>query len=284
MANLRFSKITIIESLPPGEKKTGRLIADDVQMLSVFHEFNVDVEYKEVISRIEFLQCLVKLQEEAKAGIWPILHIECHGMHGGVGIVLANGDHVSWADVKPYLTELNVATQCNLLVVLVACYGAHMGQLIQVVDRAPFWAMVSPTNEIYPQEIMETLTAFYKGLISEQNGDVALEAILSIPLRNGGYYFASAAGFFKRVYASYIKEESSKEAIELRAKRMHKNIKKSPSLVRVSKGRLKRLLKSTESQYYQKHYRNFFMVDLYPENSQRFTVSLNEVKRLANEL
>src|SRR2546422_669733 len=121
--SLTFSKIAVVQSLPIGEMQTGRRLRDDLDALNVFHQRGIDVSFHNISGKSQFLACLTQLQQEAIQGIWPLLHIECHGADDTTGIILADRSFIAWAELKPYLTTINIATHCNLLIVLGACYG-----------------------------------------------------------------------------------------------------------------------------------------------------------------
>jgi hypothetical protein len=262
MFTANFSKISIVQSLHIGDMRTGRRLREEMKDSKLINNQILEIEIFDITN----------------SGRFPVLHIECHGSKAG--IVLADRSTVTWAELKPALININVATRCNLLVILGACYGGYLGEVMQPVDRAPFWGMIGPTAEVFPEELLFGFKAFYSRFFASLSGDESLEALLSFQLRQGGYTFTSAGGFFKTVYAGYLANYCTPGELDKRAKRMSRSIKKSGALSRPSKGALKRTLRRTEESYYRKYYEKFFMVDLYPENAKRFDVPFSEVKEL----
>jgi hypothetical protein len=281
MPSIHFSKLVILESLAEG--KTGRRLVDDLRPISILHGRDIDVIYFEVDTKDAFISRLISLEQEAEKGDWPILHIECHGLEDTTGIFLANGERMSWAELKPYLTAINIATQCNLLVVLAACYGGHMVQIIQPVERSPCLAMLSPTKEIYPDEILQPLTAFYAELFNSLNLNAALNNLRSFQITEGGYYFKTALEFFQLTYMTYIKECTSQKGLKIRnrARTIYLELKKSAISPPGGIGVIKKMLKQTQPDFFKSFYEKFFMIDIYPKNKLRFNITYAEVLEAA---
>lgn len=279
MPSSHFSKIAVLQSLPPGEIQTGKRLCEDVEILNLFHERGLNISFHDVVTKPQFFACLAALQLEATQGKWPLLHIECHGANDKTGIILADSSFLGWEELKPYLTSLNMATQCNLMIVLATCYGGYLAQIMLPTDRAPCWGMIGPTDKVFPHELLSSYVSFYTELLASLDGDNSLNALMHSPLKTGGYYFTTAGGFFKRAYANYFLNYCTPSELEKRAKGMSRKLKNAPSTVRASKGALKRLLKKTEQQSFDKFSQQFFMIDLFPENKERFPISLEDVKQ-----
>ncbi len=277
MPSILFSKLVILESLEQG--KTGRKLFEDIRPISIQTDRNIDVIYSEVGTKQEFLAQLIIVKQEAEKGHWPILHIECHGLDDTTGISLANGECISWVELKPYLTAINIVTQCNLLVVMAACYGGHMVQIIQPIERAPCLAMLSPTKEIYPDEILTPFTSFYTELFNSLNFDSALKALRSHRITDGEYFFQTAPGFFKSAYVGYIKGTADKKALKIkrRAKNIYMDLKRSGVTPPEGIGVIKKMLKQTQPDYFKSFCEQFFMIDLYPMNQSRFNITYSDV-------
>lgn len=273
-----FSKIYVVESLQPGDQRTGKLLWEDIDTVNGFHQRGLETELVHAKTKAEFLASLGRIQSEASQGECPILHIECHGSKDKTGLILGDSSFLSWAELKPFLTAINVATKCNLLIVMASCYGGYLGQIVLPTDRAPCWGFIGPTDTVYPDELLSTFNAFYGKLLASLDGDESLAALSARKLRFGGYYFTTAVNFFKRAYTGYLKEYCSESALEERAKSMSRKLRKMGSQHRPGKGAMKRLLKRTEAPSFEKYHRQFFMIDLFPENASRFALSLQDMK------
>jgi hypothetical protein len=174
---LHISNVSVLESLPDGDRRTGKLLFEDIETIKLFRQRELKTELLCTKNKLEFLAHLAHVQSDASLGQVPILHIECHGSTDHKGIVLADGTFLSWSELKPFFTSINVATRCNLLIILAACYGGYLGQIILPTDRAPCWGIIGPTNTVYPDELLSTFNAFYSELLASLDGNRSLAAL-----------------------------------------------------------------------------------------------------------
>ena len=281
---LTFSKIAIVQSLRVGEMQTGTRLREDLDAVNAFHQRGIAVSFHDVSGKSQLLACLTQLQQEAVHGVWPLLHIECHGADDTTGIVLADGSFAGWAELKPYLTTINVATQCNLLIVLGACYGGYLGRIILPTDRAPCWGMIGPTERAFPDELLSGYVTFYTELLASLDGDRSLQSLMSSPMKTGRQYFTTARQIFKLAYAKYLRNFCTPPELDKRAKNISRRAKKMNLAFRPGKGAVRRRLKREEGAYYEKCFREFFMIDLYPQNIDRFSLPFAEMKSFEKSL
>src|SRR5207244_5807125 len=144
MASAYFSTVVVFESLPEGQLRTGRSLRDDIEPVSAFHARGINVDYRKVNNRLELNARLADVLHGAEHGDYPLLHFESHGSERG--IELADGSHIAWAELKPWLISINVATRCNLIVIVGACYGGYLAQTLLPTDRAPCWPLIGPSR------------------------------------------------------------------------------------------------------------------------------------------
>ena len=92
--------------------------------------------------RDTFLNRLASIVADVRAsGRAPIIHIETHGTSDETGLVLSSGEFVPWSALKGLLTTINITCRLNLLVVLAACNGWGLLEIVQATDRAPLWGI-----------------------------------------------------------------------------------------------------------------------------------------------
>lgn len=284
MPSSHISKIAVLQSLPRGELQTGKRLKEDVETLNVFHDRGLDVSFADVPGKQDFLSVLSTLQGEAVRGTYPLLHIECHGSDDQTGIVLADGSFLGWKELKPFLTAINVATRCNLLIVMACCNGGHLAQILLPTERAPCWALIGPTTTVYTDEILSNLNSFYTTFLGSLDGDQSLESLTGGKLREGRFAFMPAGGFFRIAYAKYLANYCTSEELLKRGEEMHRELVSMGSKVLPSAKELADVLKSTETSSYEKYFREFFMIDLYPENLERFPIPYEDIKALQKSL
>lgn len=281
MSLANFSKIVIIQSLFTDDEFTGTKLHEDLEIINRFHDIGLEIELINVHKSHELFEALHKVEYQTREdGIYPLLHIEIHGNKDRTGLILSCGDCVSWRDLKDPLTKINVACRLNLIVVLAVCYGAHLIQIIQLIDRAPFWAVIAPTEEIKTGFILKSFYAFYRTLIETGNGNDAIKALANASEQNkltSFYHFTNAEFYFKETYLLYKNQECAPDRLEHRAKKLYRRLKKEQGSSTKSVGQLKRLLKIKQEEYFYKYTNKFFMCDLYDENKIRLNLEYNEM-------
>jgi len=162
-----FNKIIIIDSIPIGEVPTANDLFYDNLKWKVLFENCPSIERVELSHKIEFLNRLDTICRECvEEGIKPIIHLEMHGNEDG--LVLSSGDCISWEEILPRLRVINAASKNNLTLVIAACYSARLFDLVPVHKHAPFWALVAPLHEVFPDDVRQFST-FYEELLREPN-------------------------------------------------------------------------------------------------------------------
>jgi hypothetical protein len=281
LRSARFSNITVIQSLQPCDVKTGMRLRDDIEVANVAYDRGLHIELVDAHSKTDFINCLMRLANYAEtANDYPIVHIEAHGSDDKTGIIFANGDYLSWEDIKPYFVCLNMATRHNLLVVLATCYGAHFATIIRLTDRAPCWGMVGPSDVAKPLDMLGSFSPFYQEWLRTTSGQRSVEALNAglrrVPVE---YYFTTAERFFLLAYKAYLKEYCTMGNYRARARKIREELKRDKNTSTPSIGSIGRKFRKTEREFFEHFRRLFFMIDLFPENEARVSVSYSDVVR-----
>lgn len=281
MERHRFNTVIIIQSLSDPEPHTGDKIREDLDTYNSAFPHGVDIELVNVRSRIEFFNVLKDIERlSQKNTCRPILHIEAHGATDHQGIIFSSGDYCGWSDVKPYFIAINVATRLNLLIVFSLCYGAHFTEHIVPPDRAPCWGLIGPTKAVQWNYLLESFSAFYREIFQTGDGNKAIRELNNSASANDiDYFFTTASMFFKNVYEEYVGSRCTDKTYKERASKLRKRLKKDNAPRIPSIGNLKRQYKSSERHYFEKFKNNFFMIDLFPENAERFNVQYSQVDK-----
>lgn len=264
---MRFNQILIVDSIPAGEQNTARRLYEDVHARAEIFAPAPAVLFTRINSARELLDFLSHLARAVRElGNYPILHIECHG--GDDGLQLADGSAVSWAELKPYLIELNIAMQLNLLVVVAACDGSAITHTVGVVDRAPLWGLIGPRRDMEPDELEGPLLAFYSKLLQTQSARQAMEALhAALP---DTYVFRSAQWIFQYVWDHYQATEETPEARLRRAAGLRAQLPEAPE--RPSVAEIAEMYRERNPEFFARFRDRFFMCDLYEDHQERFTV------------
>ncbi|MBX3628007.1 MAG: hypothetical protein KF892_23565 [Rhizobacter sp.] len=268
-ANFGFTRIVIVESLESHEVKTGTEIANYIRGLEGAQRLNIPIEVQSCESAYQFKGLVASLAEEARSkGNYPLLHVECHG-DDKAGLEFENGSLLSWEDLSTSLVELNKATRFNLMAIFSACYGAYFLSKLSSVEPAPCYAMLAPTEEIFPFEILDTLREFYRVLFLRSDAGVAVDVAMRKELESGRWLAQQSELWYERVSIGYIETHCTRAEMKARARRMYERLPGNGPRPPLSdlKRELQRLNRES---LLGKFFERYFMTQDIPENIQRF--------------
>lgn len=110
---VRFNSIYVLESLRLGDAKTGEDLYDTVIFPGKVRQEDMYTVFVQIPTRKILIERLILIAQAAeRANHRPIIHIEAHG--GADGIELTSGEYVSWRDLIPIFTRINIACKNNL--------------------------------------------------------------------------------------------------------------------------------------------------------------------------
>ncbi|MGL1959282.1 MAG: hypothetical protein OCD00_18465 [Colwellia sp.] len=274
MSYFTFHKISIVESLGD-EKKTGRLLADDLAILEIKYGRSIPIEFVEISHKQDLISHLEDLIKDAQSsGLTPLLHIETHGSDDKSGLILSSGDYVSWAELEPLFRKLNIATKCNLMVVMAACFGAYANTTISILDRAPFWGVIGPVDGIYPEHLLRSLTRFYTSLYSGENSKKLLASLIYTSTESDLHLYTSE-WFFVKSYKYYVKEFCTDNFLQSKVENLKKKYQDGFELP--SDESIKSFFKLDGKEVFEMLLNAFFMVDVHPENKDKFTIKFEQI-------
>jgi hypothetical protein len=240
-----INQFVVIQSLREGDRQTGRLIREDLEPLAIPHGINLQVHYRTARTEAQLVDVLNDLAAWVRhSGRAPCLHIDCHG--DAHGIQLTDRSYMPWDQLRPLLSDINVASRMNTLLVLAACYGGYFAAACRYDEPVPFAYMIGPGKEIYPDPLFSLTGGFYCELFKSWDVTKALTA--------GGdgradisYFSMSAVGILRIAFSARMRKADSAEAREnLRAAFEHAK-------------------------------RHFLALDFFPENADRFKITFDEI-------
>ncbi|MGE8450427.1 MAG: hypothetical protein ACN6OP_07335, partial [Pseudomonadales bacterium] len=216
-------------------------------------------------------------EKEGQLGMRPIIHIECHG-DASDGLEFANGSELSWDSLEKCFTQLNCATRLNTIAIVSACFGAHFISRATPILPAPFFALISPTDEINPYEIKTGLEGFYQSFLSQVSIDDALIELKKRKLLKGSWFSMSAEQLFVENLTLYIQEFCSRRASIERAKKMN-DAWASAGKPKLSQNNIFKMLRNRHKNIESEAFNTFFCINKIPENALRFNDSLIAAKK-----
>jgi hypothetical protein len=275
-----IGSIYILESLPPGHLRTGERIFDEIEGPARATSPGIVSYYCKVPSAKAIFDCLESIRADVTAsGRSPIVQIEAHGADDESGLVLASGELLPWGQLKAPLTAINITCRLNLLVVVAACNGRGLLEIVQPTDRAPVWGLIGPNRVVKAGEVEVANRAFYRTLFSERDGGIAWQAMNAAvdPLAKS-YSFFGALAVFRFVFAGYLATEGTPEALARRRKAVIARLVSDgldPDLVHAGEPALTAYIGNHQARFDEAR-AHFFFVDLCPDHRERFPITLGE--------
>ena len=162
-------KVYIIESLRPGDKRTGEDLKDTLRQMCIdkgfsFSEF--DYLYLPVDDKSSLAEAFENIEKEVKYNnIFPIVQLECHGYENGIGLQVSSGEKVEWEELFNCLRSINIASSNLLMLNLSMCFGEYVVRYINSKERAPFRGVVCTQGKVYYETLENAWKHFSENLI-----------------------------------------------------------------------------------------------------------------------
>jgi hypothetical protein len=268
MPGAQFTKFVVIESLKPDDRKTGREIAHGIRLQLANVGDSIPVDLKLCHSRSDFAAQFAELRRESEHGHIPIIHVECHGSKAA-GLEFTNHERLAWTEFAALLEPINVATGFNLLVLISACFGAYFVSMISAIRTSPCWALVAPSDKVYPHELESGFIDFYNAFVRHWDVGLALTALRDRPLTKGTWQAVLAEEWFTDIVLQYIRVWCSMDAVRPRIPQLQK-IREKQRQPWISERDLRNALRLQNSQALDKYFARYFATDSVPSNTTRF--------------
>lgn len=277
MITTTHTRIIILESLPPEDRRTGSELSNDLQYYRLERRVDIPIEIYKVRGRTDLFQAIESVGAAAESGETPILHVECHGLADRSGLSLSDYTTVAWGEITAPLVRINLATRCNLLLSVAACYGAHSVLAMAQTERAPFWAILAPRDEIAPRDLYGPYLRYYGELLRSGDGDRALAAMTEAGSSQNCYGFITCEQFFMQSYRIHLARSTTESGYQ-------RDVARIRSLF-AAEGRdveellIRRALEAIDEPLFKELFRRFIMADIYPENAERFRLQYADVQQ-----
>lgn len=266
----KFNKIYVIESLT-NERPTGTELYNDI-----IKRLMPNSELLQVHSLSEWNNAVAKIKDEvSNMNVIPVLHLELHG--DLKGLVLSNGDIITWADFVDRMREINVKTENNLFITMGICFGANILLHTQFDKPAPFFGFIGSLHEIYNGDIYLRYSEFYYEFLKSYDITQSLERLYKAnPEHPNVYSFVNAPELFRTVYKEYLTTQFTEDA---QAKRSQQAIDSITSLSPEDRTQLEVIFKENlekyKEKYYIEHITGFLMTDRFESCRKRFSIPQN---------
>jgi hypothetical protein len=250
-ASLAASNVWIIQWLHEADQQTGAELHRWMQSRRPGWSHLVICRSKaDVIAAIDRAALFAR-----QKNLRPILHIDTHGCESGIEGTDGKGgvEQIRWAELRAGFARLNAVTGCNLLVFMAACTGfAGIGTLLEF-DRAPALALVGCDGIIFERQLLDGTKEFYRRLLAN---DSTLHEMASAASQEAG----DDVWFEPEVFPTLARESLIDMIME--------------------RGRNGRLTQS-DSTLMQEIWDRLMMIDLAPENRDRFKLDVARIVEMA---
>lgn len=272
---VRLTNIWIIEWLSPGERQTGNELHQWMEQQR--HGWSI---YNPCTSKNEVIRSIARAADFAsQSGMLPVLHIEAHG--GPAGLTPSRdtgGELLPWAELIFPLQKLNVATNCNLILVVAACLGFAAIQALTEGPRAPAVALVGPDATVNESDLLLGVKEFYRRFRDENPQLTYMAESASREMRTADFLIESFAILAYETFVEQLVRGSRpaehKAFLERLRQRMHQQTSYSAKEIEQRLAGLPELLPSHQLQQIWDY---MFMIDLEPRNQERFGVNWSEI-------
>jgi len=166
--------VVVIQSLTPGDKKTGKELYEDVIKMRInFTQppiLKMTHQYHEVYNKNSFIEMLKFYginSQYMHGGI--VIHLEMHGSDDKSGLGLSDGTIILWEELVDLLRVININTKNNLYVTMATCFGRYMYLGVSDEKKSPYSAYISASKKVMPDEIITDFSIVFETLIASGN-------------------------------------------------------------------------------------------------------------------
>lgn len=282
----RWNAVYVIELLDSDDDQTGTRLFNEV-LSPLGQEYGVATQLIKVGRNDALIPALEEIWLDCRTkNLGPVLHFEMHGSQTGVGAP-KGGAFVPWRALVEPLTRINLLSRGNLVLTMAACYGAAVLKVLAGAKQMPVCAVVGPTTQVLPSDIEQGFRAFYASMIAGNDLNSAMadlrKADKSFP---EGWRFDTAERLFAIAYGMHRvtmdgpggRREAEQKLVKKARRFDRKHGQERPTLRRQARAHL-----STPEPFFQKVKRKFLMIDAFPENEERFTVTEADCRHVFEE-
>lgn len=273
-AEIRATNIWIVEWLGQEERRTGK---------DLFEWANQRrpgwAALRACSSKREVLDAIAEATDVAqRTPLRPVLHLETHGCKAGLTGGTSSGDLLRWDELTDSLQALNVATKCNLVVVVAACYGYGAVISLSKGPRAPAMAIVGPAEEIMPSDLFEGTKELYRRWM-DADANLQVAAVSATQQASNVSFvvepFAMLA--YEVLTEHWVVSLRPDEQEARRASLLAQMLDPSDADMLA---RMEDCFPLPPGDVLQRIWDEMFMIDLYPDNRDRFGLDVNQIRRM----
>lgn len=168
-----YNTIYVIESLAASEIHTGTKLHELIKNFE-FKYSGVKTFLKSPDTKTELFEVLFLINNSVQNNnCLPLIHLEIHGNQ--LGVECANKDFITWEELFPYFTEINIKLRNTLIITTGICHGAFFYFDIDINKPAPFFTLISSIEKVSNEIILSSYEKFYMELFNSENLNNAVD-------------------------------------------------------------------------------------------------------------
>lgn len=280
MKNFKFNTLHIIESLKEDEPHTGRILYEDLQLQQFIHE-GLQVKFDDLDCASQWDDLMSQILHECRTnGKSPILHLEIHGCEQG--IEFRDGSFRTVEQVAEQFRKINIAIGCNLFVTMGVCKGLYVLFETHIDKAMPFCGAIGSFEKMSSYDIQlryaEFYGTFFKTFDVTQAYLQLIKTDTGTPDEYTQYRYIRVDEVFYKAYLDYITKSCAQQGMAQRALDAAKEngvVLQTRQIRRKFQRKFAKEEKKSRGFYYKQAANQFFMLDRYPENRDRFDVPDN---------
>ena len=158
--------------------------------------------------------------------------------------------------------------------------GRYLTSQLQPTDVAPVWGLIGPEREVLPCRLQEAFQGFYEELLASLDARAALQA-MNARHAPGAWdlNIDTAELMFCRSFREYVRTKCTPEELKARENELVDRVSRRHNydLAHAMNARAfaKSYLSDTPA-LFEQYRRSFLMIDIFPENAGRFTITYRD--------
>lgn len=283
MANFTSNKIFFIESLTGNHKQTSQ----DIYNFSVKNNVEDPLdgsEYFEVNTKDDLLNKFNEINRQVnEEDVFPYIHFETHGSKDKSGLELIEGE-MKWEELTENLKKINISCKNNLFVSFGVCFGAYVLEylLLEFYNNSdchvPVFGFIAPINEVPVEIIDRAFRSYFISLLLGKDIGYAIEEMNKAIDYSYKWEFSNCEEIYQKMAEDFVLKYIAKRRKHI-ASNPNKYFNLLNDIYHFTYGKnieISKLLSVINEKkffidYLRKKRDTFYMIDLFPENKDRFT-------------
>lgn len=261
--------IAIIDVLSETDMQTGRQLNENINDVINAEDSNFSCVRLVCTNKIELFLAFKAIKDRITTNdVIPCIHIEGHGSK--VCLELADGSLLTWEELANIMREINIISKNNLFFSSSACMSAYAFNSASINKPTPFFGFLAPEKDIKVENIVKAFSVFYSTLIrGEDLHDSVVAFSEKTDCKQYAYIFSQL--LFKRSMRNYIQKSCMGKGKQKKMNELLDEVSNIKTLTLKKKRKiLKEEINKPQALFLKKLHNVFMMIDLYPENAERF--------------